>query len=189
MIVDRLAVTLAVCVVCAVAACHSSTSTAPAHVTSGPALPPSSGTVIGILVDEATTLHLRDDQLDQLRAIDAALVVRNDRIDGEVRDGEHPAAPRGPRRHQSGMGGSAKGRMVPPPPPGARDLIRNPQQLQDERTSNNREALTQAFAILDPDQTSVARRLLEDHGVPVSSEPATTPEPGADPPPASPALP
>jgi hypothetical protein len=162
----RLVATLLFCLVAS--ACHSSPGPARAAA-AGPELPPASGTVVGILVDEASTLHLRDDQLDQLRAIDTALAARNDRIDGESRGGEH-AVVRGPRRHQSGMGGSAKGRMAPPPPPGAHDLIRDPAELQRERTANNRAALAQAFAILDPAQTAAAHKLLGEHGVTVSND-------------------
>lgn len=162
-----------------VASCHTAASTSPQEPVSGPALPPASGTVIGILVDESTSLHLRDDQLDKLREIDAALAARNDQIEGESRAGERPPPSTGGRRKQSGMGGGAKGRMAPPPPPGARDLARSPQSLQDERTANNRDALDHAFAILDPDQIAAAKKLLEQHGVPSGSTPQTarSPEP------------
>jgi hypothetical protein len=172
----RLAGTLIVLVL---ASCHSGASSTPREASSVPALPPASGTVIGILVDDATALHLRTDQLDKLREIDAALVVRNEQIDGEGRAGERPVAGGGGgRRHQSGMGGGAKGRMAPPPPPGAHDLIRSPQQLQNQRTANNRDALDQALAVLDPDQVTAARKLLAEHGISMTSpKPEPEPEP------------
>jgi len=45
-----------------------------------PPLPPASGTPIGYLID-ATELHLRDDQLTQLKEIDTSLAARLDVID------------------------------------------------------------------------------------------------------------
>jgi len=172
-------------VVLAIASCHSGASSTPREASSVPALPPASGSVIGILVDDATTLHLRADQLDKLREIDAALVVRNERIDGESRAGERPVAGGGGgRRHQSGMGGGAGGRMAPPPPPGAHDLIRSPQQLQSLRSANNRDALDQAFAVLDPDQVAAARKLLVEHGISMSNGPSSKPEAEPEPEPA-----
>jgi len=50
-----------------------------------PPLPPASGTTVGYLVDNATMLKLRPDQLDKLKEIDTSLAARNDSIDTQLR--------------------------------------------------------------------------------------------------------
>jgi hypothetical protein len=127
----------AVLVFLVLAACHGSTPRAPANV---PDLPPSSGTVIGVLVDEAQTLRLRPDQLDKLRELDGSLVAANARTDAGLR-GKH-------LKHHQPTG----------PDP---DVV---QTLADQHTANNRIAVERALSLLDSDQVPPARQLLAQRG-------------------------
>src|SRR5512140_3633428 len=79
-----------VAVFLAVAACHSDPQ--PAHPKPGdlPPLPPASGTPVGYLIDSATDLKLRDDQLKQLKDIDQSLAARDADIDVQLRQIEKP---------------------------------------------------------------------------------------------------
>jgi hypothetical protein len=78
-------------------------------------LPPASGTPIGILIDEAGALTLRDDQLEKLHQIDDSLTARNDVLDTEIRadskpaESSQPAQPMGRRGRRGGMGGGGMG--------------------------------------------------------------------------------
>src|SRR5262249_38881495 len=123
-----------------------------------PPLPPSSGTPVGYLVDNAAQLNLRDDQLTKLKQIDQSLSARDAEIDTQLRMIEKPAddpevAPgTPPPRHNN-----APGAQIKPSPDAAK--------LHDARNTNDREALNEAFALLDPTQQATARKLLEDRGV------------------------
>src|SRR6266480_1366221 len=81
----RLAIVLAL-----IAGCHH--DSAPIHPKPGelPPLPPASGTPIGYLIDSATDLKLRDDQLKQLQDLDGSLAARDAEIDTELRQIERP---------------------------------------------------------------------------------------------------
>ena len=70
-------------------------------------LPPASGTPIGILIDEASRLALRAEQLDALREIDQSLSARNDHIDAQLREMERPKPP--PGKPGGGPGGGGMG--------------------------------------------------------------------------------
>lgn len=123
-----------------------------------PPLPPSSGTPVGYLVDNAGQLQLSEDQLKQLKEIDRSLAAKDDEIDTQLRIIEKPAEDPEP----------AKGE---PPPrhnnaPGAQiHTTPDAAKLHRARKENDYEALRQAFALLDPTQQTAARRLLEDRGV------------------------
>jgi hypothetical protein len=144
-----------------------------------PPLPPSSGTPIGYLVDDAPELALRDDQLAQLKAIDAELVARLDVLDTELRSSAPtPAAASTPAagRHRGGrhgggrrggMGGSpagagSNGARPSPSGHGNADAVN---RATEERATDVRVALARAFALLDPAQQQIAKRVLADRGV------------------------
>ncbi len=122
-----------------------------------PPLPPASGTAIGYLVDNATALKLRPDQLDKLKQIDTSLAARNDVIDTQLRSLVKPdeaPAEKGqpPPRHNNAPGAQVK-------------VTGEAGKLQEARAANDRDALTRAFALLDPDQQEAARRLLDERGI------------------------
>jgi hypothetical protein len=122
-----------------------------------PPLPPASGTTIGYLVDNATALKLRPDQLDKLKEIDTSLAARNDSLDTQLRamvkPDEAPAEKgRPPPRHNHAPGAQVK-------------TTGEAGKLQDARAANDRDALKRAFELLDPDQKDAARKLLDDRGI------------------------
>jgi hypothetical protein len=123
-----------------------------------PPLPPSSGTPVGYLVDNAAQLDLRDDQITKLKQIDQSLSARDAEIDTQLRMIEKPAddpeaAPgTPPPRHNN-----APGAQIKTTPDAAK--------LHDQRNTNDREALVEAFALLDPPQQATARKLLEERGI------------------------
>jgi len=123
-----------------------------------PPLPPASGTPVGYLVDNATQLNLREDQLAKLQEIDRSLSARDDEIETQLRliekPAEDPEVPKGapPPRHNN-----APGAQVKTTPDAAK--------LREARKSSDDAALRKAFAILDPAQQTAARKLLEDRGI------------------------
>lgn len=147
-----------------------------------PPLPPASGSIVGYLIDNASQLSLRDDQLDKLKQIDFSLAAQNDSIDTQLRAIERPAE----EPTQKGQ----------PPPrhnnaPGAQ-VVTTPdaQKLHKARADNDRNALVKAFAVLDPDQQQTAKRLLDERGIAVPgtkqkpqprSDADGTPMPGMEP--------
>src|SRR5262245_32076012 len=103
-----------------------------------PPLPPASGTTIGYLVDNATQLKLRDEQLTRLKEIDASLAARNDQLDTQLRmaekpDDEQQEKGKPPPRHNN-----APGAQVKTSPEAAK--------LRDAKAANDRDALVKAFA-------------------------------------------
>jgi hypothetical protein len=156
------------------------------HPKSGdlPPLPPSSGTPVGYLIDAQTDLKLRDDQLKKLKDIDGSLGARDAEIDSQLRqidarraEEQEPPQPGQKRPHHNNAPGSS-GR-----PTG------DAAKLHGIRDSNDRDALKQAWAVLDPDQQARAKKLLEDRGVEVPGAPKKqdqtsddgTPVPGMEP--------
>lgn len=133
-----------------------------------PPLPPSSGTPIGLLVDEAGRLSLRSDQLDALRAIDESLSARNDALDADQRGGPSPS-PRPPglggRRHGHHRGPRGPGGGGRPPGMHGGGDPAAAGRASDERTANIRDAIERAMTVLDPQQRQIARQLLDQHGV------------------------
>jgi hypothetical protein len=166
-----------------------------------PPLPPASGTPVAILIDEAGKLALRADQIDKLHEIDQQLSTRNGHIDSQLRDMDRPSQ-HGPGGARGGMGGPPGGGMGgggmggPPggrggegprgkgPPPGmARGAHGDPaarSRLLEERAANVKDAITRALAILDPDQSELARKILDDHGANDTSEQPGPPGFGPD---------
>jgi hypothetical protein len=138
-----------------------------------PPLPPSSGTPVGYLLDNATHLQLRDDQLQKLKEIDVSLAAKDDAIDTQLRliekPDEAPAAEKGqpPPRHNN-----APGAQVRTTPDAAK--------LHAARKSNDSEALKKAFALLDATQQTAARKLLEDRGISAPGSEAKQPTRTAD---------
>jgi hypothetical protein len=147
------------CALVLLVGCRKDVDPPPMHPKDGelPPLPPSSGTPVGYLIDNAGPLKLRDDQLSQLKAIDNSLAAKNDEINTQLRIIEKPAAdPEGPSgvasRHNN-----APGAQVTTTPDAAK--------LHAARSDNDFAALQKAFAVLDGEQAPTARRLLEDRGV------------------------
>ncbi|HET7501432.1 MAG TPA: hypothetical protein VFK02_10530 [Kofleriaceae bacterium] len=147
-------------VVLVASGCHHDTDPPPMHPTEGelPPLPPSSGTPVGYLIDAASQLELRDDQLARLKEIDQSLSARDDEIDTQLRLIEKPEAdPQVPKGQPAPRHNNAPGAQIKTTPDAAK--------LHTARKNNDSEALEKAFAILDPKQQATARRLLEDRGV------------------------
>jgi len=167
-----------------------------------PPLPPASGTPIGFLLDSASALTLRDDQVTRLKAID-------DELAGQLADhpatSAAPAGANGPRhrgrrgggasagggggfrgggrggRGGGGGGGPGAGSAARPAPVAA--------QASEDRATEVRDALARAFTILDPAQRPIATQILADHGIDLDAgraarpgaprgEPDETSEPG-----------
>jgi hypothetical protein len=173
------------------AACGGSSQPAPHDPAEQPPLPPASGTPVGYLIDGAGELHLRDDQVSRLQQIDTTLATELDAIDTRLRAAspkpqeQTQAAPqmgtggRGGRhggggRHRGGAGGGGAPAAAQHGDPAAAN------KLSEERRSDVKQALEQAFGVLDADQKPAAKKLLEDHDVdveddqPVQPQPATT---------------
>jgi hypothetical protein len=126
-----------------------------------PPLPPASGTPVGYLIDNAGQLKLRDDQIEQLKKIDTSLSARNESIDTQLREIEKPQYEEEPTK---------KGEPPPKPrdwAPGATPVhtTTDSGKLHEAKAANSRDALQKAFAVLDPDQQAVARKLLDDRGI------------------------
>ncbi len=124
-----------------------------------PPLPPSSGTPIGYLLDNATQLALTDEQIDKLRKLDVSLAARNDSIDTQLREIERPEEAPPPAKGEP----PAKVNMAP----GAQPMTTtaDASKLHQARAQNNTDALVQAFGWLDADQQTKAKRLLDDRGI------------------------
>src|SRR5258706_434319 len=109
----------------------------PMHPKEGelPPLPPSSGTPVGYLLDNASQLQLRDDQLKQLKEIDQSLSARDAEIDTQLRiiekPQEDPEVAKGapPPRHNNAPGAGPPRGAPPPNPPS------HPRQLDRRRRS------------------------------------------------------
>src|SRR5277367_3429862 len=107
------ALTVAIAAGTAVWACSHDAKPAVVEPDPHPPLPPSSGTPIGYLIDDATELALRDDQLTQLKAIDGELQTQLGSIDASSRGSAAPSQPQQGRRRggrRGGMGGGGGGR-------------------------------------------------------------------------------
>ena len=158
------------CAVLVLTACRKQIDPEPEHPQEAPPLPPASGTPVGYLIDNASQLSLRDDQLAKLQDIDRSLSARDDEIETQIRIIEKPAddpetAPGTvPRLHNN-----APGAQVKTTPDAAK--------LREARRSADDDALRKAFAILDPAQQTAARKLLEDHGFTPPADKPTRREP------------
>jgi hypothetical protein len=156
-----------------VAGCRHDTDPPPVHPQEGePPLPPSSGTPVGYLLDNATMLTLRDDQLIKLQEIDKSLAVQDDAIDTQLRLIEKPneePAEKGqpPPRHNNAPGAQIR-------------TTADAGKLHQARKTNDFEALQKAFAVLDPAQQVAARKLLEDRGITAPGSVIKPPQRSAD---------
>ena len=175
-------------------ACHHDPApAAPADPADKPPLPPASGTPIGFLIDDASDLKLRDDQVTKLREIDTSLAAQLEVIDSQTRNANKPAEeaqsaqPTGGRRgggRHGGMGGMGGGGMGGNPGAGssgghhrrgngsgsgsgAPSNSAMVGKLVDERNADVKDALERAFALLDPSQQTSAKKVLTDHDVDV----------------------
>jgi hypothetical protein len=124
-----------------------------------PPLPPASGTPVGYLIDNASHLNLREDQITKLQAIDNSLAVRNEGIDTQLREIEKPE----PEAPQDPKAPPERKNMAP----GAQPMTTTADagKLHEARADNNRDALQKAFALLDDDQKIAAQKLLADRGI------------------------
>jgi hypothetical protein len=156
----------------ALANCHPSpTKPAPGEV---PPLPPASGTAVGYLVDSASELKLRDDQLAKLKELDASLAAENGQIDAQLRQIEKPVPEEelSPQQQKAGVQPSRYNNA-----PGKSTIQTNDsQKLRKMRDDNDRDALKRAFALLDPDQLTKAKQILTDRGVEIPGEPKQEPK-------------
>lgn len=170
------------------AGCHSDPQ--PQHPQPGdlPPLPPASGTPVGYLIDSSSELKLRDDQLTKLKDIDTSLAAKNADIDVQLRQIEKPEQEEEltPQQQKAGEKKQRHNHA-----PGAA-VVTNADagKLHEIHNQNDRDALKQAWAILDPDQQASAKKILEDRGVetpgsakkgPVREDDAGKPLPGMEP--------
>jgi hypothetical protein len=148
--------------------CHHETPIAQPHPGEKAPLPPASGTPLGYLIDAQTDLKLNDDQVKKLQELDASLAARDAEIDTQLRQVEKPdpdeaeaekqaAAAGHPRRHNNAPGASGK-------PTG------DAAKLHEIRNSQDLDALTKAWVILDKDQQVAAAKILSDHDVQVPGQ-------------------
>ena len=169
-----------------VLACGGSSSPPAQTPADKPPLPPASGTPIGYLIDDASELHLRDDQLTQLRQLDTQLAADLDAIDTRIRAAQ-PSQPQaqpqmggmGGGRHRGGRGrrGGAQQAQhaASTGDPGAAD------KLTEQRRADVKDALAKAFVILDESQQAPAKKLLQDHDVDLDdAPPAREPDSGGE---------
>ena len=191
-----------------VAACSHHDAPAPVEPAGTPPLPPASGTPIGYLIDDATELHLTDDQVTKLRDIDTSLAAELEVIDSQVRQANRPAAPdpsqqqprRGGGRHggMGGMGGSMGGGSMgggggqsgghhrgSGAGSGSASPARaaNLDKLTEQRTADVRDALHRVFELLDTGQQVAAKKVLAAHDVDL--DPAAAAPSSSNPPPAA----
>jgi len=166
------------------AACHREPQ--PSHPQPGdlPPLPPASGTPVGYLLDSAGDLKLRDDQVKELKDIDASLAARDAEIDTQLRAVEKPEEEEPPQR-----GPGAKRPHHNNAPGVGIKTSADAKRLHDMRDAQDRDALKRAFALLDPGQRDGATKILQDHDVEVPGAPRKqaresdegTPLPGGEP--------
>jgi hypothetical protein len=153
----------------ALAACHHEPKPMQPKEGELPPLPPASGTAVGYLVDNATQLKLRADQLEKLKLIDDSLAARNNQLDTQLRMAEQPEDDepqekgKPPPRHNNAPGAQVKPSTVA-------------DRLKEAKAANDRDALAKAFAVLDPDQQEAAKKLLDERGITVGGK-SSQPEP------------
>lgn len=166
-----------------------------------PPLPPTSGTPIGHLLDDAPELNLTDDQRTKLTAISDELAQKLEADDRELRPEPGPAAPR--EQKPRGLGFRAGGR------PGGTENIGQAGESEAfpgiadgesgggaqeqeatissdtatrvyrQRARHVREAIQRALAVLEPAQRTIARRVLTDRGVNLDTGEVNADAPGA----------
>jgi len=169
----------------AAVACSHEAAPAVVEPDEHPPLP--SATPIGYLIDDASELKLRDDQLDKLRTLDTNLAAELDVLDATPHAaGAGSAHPQGGRRRGGGGGGfgggggrrggggggrrgagqgsssSAAPAAAASTQPSSADTAG---QKADQKARDVRDALGRAMAVLDADQQVIAKRVLSDKGV------------------------
>jgi hypothetical protein len=162
-------------VLLAATACRHDADPPPMHPTEGelPPLPPSSGTPVGYLLDSASQLQLRPDQIEKLKDIDKSLAAQDDQIDTQLRMIEKPSEDAQTEKGQpAARHNNAPGAQVRSTPDAAK--------LHNARKANDQEALQKAFALLDPAQQTAARKLLEERGVAAPGSETKQPKRGSD---------
>jgi hypothetical protein len=163
----------------ALAACGG-TQPAPATPAPGdvPPLPPASGTPIGYLIDSASDLKLRDDQLTQLKDLDSSLAATDADIDVQLRQIEKPEeeeqqTPQEVKAHvKKDRYNNAPGASV--------KTNADAGKLHAIRDQNDRVSLYKAWNVLDKDQQVTAKKILEDRGVEVPGEKKPVAKPSED---------
>ena len=155
-------------------ACHSDPAVNHPKPGDLPPLPPASGTPLGYLIDSAGDLKLRDDQLKQLKDIDASLAARDADIDTQLRQIERPEQEEPDPTPQEQKAGKKRGRHNNAPG-AAMTTNSDAQKLHALRNDNDRAALKQAWAILDPDQQAAAKKILDDRGIEAPGSAKTKP--------------
>ena len=145
--------------------CHSDAQ--PTHPAPGelPPLPPASGTPVGYLIDSSGDLKLRDDQLTKLKQIDASLAAQNADVDVQLRQIEKPEEDEqmSPQEMKAGKKAARHNHA----PGVAMKTNGDAAKLHAIEKENDKVALKQAWAILDPDQQATAKKILDDRGVEV----------------------
>lgn len=162
-----------------------------------PPLPPGSGSPIGFLLDDPR-LSLRDDQRAQLHTIDDELAGKLTNLDLVMRNTGSAAAPE-EDSHRGGVdfaasqgsgmndnnigvhdnGGPGSGALSAQI---AADNAAIRKRVPEVRAHNVRDAIARAFAVLDPPQRDIARKILVERGVdPETGKFEAQGEPGAVP--------
>lgn len=152
----------------------------PTHPQPGdlPPLPPASGTPVGYLIDSSGELKLRDDQLTKLKDIDTSLAAKNADIDVQLRQIEKPEQEEdlSPQQQKAGEKKQRHNHA-----PGAAVVTNSDAaKLHQIHNQNDKEALKQAWALLDPDQQASAKKILEDRGVETPDSAKKGPAPDND---------
>jgi hypothetical protein len=166
-----------------------------------PPLPPTSGTPIGHLLDDAPELELTDDQRTKLTAISDELAQKLEADDRELRPEPGPTTPR--EQKPRGLGFRAAGR-----PGGTENMgesggteafpgiadgdggggeqerevmisSETATRVYRQRARHVREAIERALAVLQPAQRTIARRVLTDRGVNLDTGEVNADAPGA----------
>lgn len=131
-------------------------------------LPPSSGTPIGFLIDDAGDLSLTPDQLAQLQGIDLGLQARLESLDKAApRQPQPQGQQQPPMGGRHGRGGGGRHRQMQQQPQQAGSGSGAPQiaQQSNAKRAEVKDAIEKALAILDVPQRVLARKVLSDHDV------------------------
>lgn len=130
-------------------------------------LPPSSGTPIGFLIDDASDLSLTPDQLAQLQGIDLGLQARLESLDKSAPRPQPAQGQTPPMGRHGGRGGGRHRQQQQPPPQQAGSGSAGPQiaQQSDAKRAEVKDAIGKALAILDVPQRVLARKVLAEHDV------------------------
>jgi hypothetical protein len=160
-----------------------------------PPLPPTSGTPIGHLIDDAGELKLSGDQVQKLQAISDELAGKLAADDSELRPEPVPVSPREDkprglgfraggiaRNGENGRAGAFPGASGAGSPGGAAPpgsiTSATATQVYQQRAHHVRDAIQRALGSLDPAQQATARRVLTEHGVNLDTGEVGSGDPG-----------